>query len=53
MSSAQARQELIREAGRQFDPGVVEVVLGVLDELGNLDDAPQSDLRAPKTLVQG
>ena len=32
-SSAQARDDLIRHAGRQFDPGVVTVVLEVLNEL--------------------
>jgi diguanylate cyclase (GGDEF)-like protein len=34
LSHAAAREELIQEAGRQFDPGVVSVVLEVLDELG-------------------
>ena len=34
LSHAAAREELIQEAGRQFDPGVVAVVLEVLDELG-------------------
>src|SRR5207245_9601495 len=33
-SPAGAREELMRQAGRQFDPGVVVAVLAVLDELG-------------------
>jgi diguanylate cyclase (GGDEF)-like protein len=53
LSPAQARQELIRGAGRQFDPDVVAVVLDVLREL----DGPERPLHevAPlaKTAVQG
>ncbi len=34
LSPAAAREELIQEAGRQFDPQVVEIVLEALAELG-------------------
>ncbi len=32
MPLAEAREELLRESGRQFDPAVVEVLLGMIDE---------------------
>jgi HD-GYP domain-containing protein (c-di-GMP phosphodiesterase class II) len=33
LSPAAAREELIQEAGRQFDPGVVGIVLDAIEEL--------------------
>ena len=53
LSPARARQELIRESGRQFDPDVVQIVLGVLDDLRRGAPALHEDVQLEKTLVQG
>jgi diguanylate cyclase (GGDEF)-like protein len=47
LSPAAARQELIDEAGHQFDPRVVEVVLEALRELGEDVFARPSEPTAP------
>ena len=41
MSASDAREELQRCAGAQFDPDVVEAFLGTLDELEDPDDTPR------------
>ena len=47
MSPVAAREELIQEAGRQFDPEVVGVVLDALAELGHDRFTPPAALTAP------
>jgi HD-GYP domain-containing protein (c-di-GMP phosphodiesterase class II) len=39
-TSADAREELLREAGHQFDPVVVDAVIGVLDQCAASDGTP-------------
>jgi diguanylate cyclase (GGDEF)-like protein len=47
MSASDAREDLRRCAGTQFDPDIVEAFLGTLDELEDPDDAaPASAARA-------
>ncbi len=40
LSPARARQELVREAGHQFDPHVVAIALDVLDQLEDRERLP-------------
>jgi diguanylate cyclase (GGDEF)-like protein len=53
LTPERARQELVREAGRQFDPDVVAIVLEVLDELAGQADPLQHGFHGERTLVQG
>ena len=52
LSAAQARQELLREAGGQFDPGVVAVALDVLDQLRSEGSDLHDRSHLPATFVQ-
>jgi diguanylate cyclase (GGDEF)-like protein len=53
LSPAHARKELIKEAGRQFDPAVVAVAVEVLDELVGQEQRPHEITRRQETFVQG
>ena len=51
LSPAAARQELMAEAGRQFDPQVVEIFLKALNELGEDAYLPSSELPVAESSV--
>ena len=52
LSPERARQELILESGRQFDPDVVAVVLGVLGELDRAEHLSHEPAHRQETFVQ-